>query len=148
MEWSAGGRDGRENGDKRQIDFPRYLSSSSPPTFPCPTLSALLYLHRRNSIQDIHPISGFSILSKCTSCLIWCSLNPVLYHVNVAYGSPLFANFHTPPPTLVAITVDGWMAGDGRACMCWRLRRLLLLLRLRVHGIPITGEGKGKDGVN
>ena len=45
-----GGRDGRENGDKRQIDFPRYLSSSSPPTFPCPTLSALLYLHRRDSI--------------------------------------------------------------------------------------------------
>ena len=44
------GRDGRENGDKRQIDFPRYLSSSSPPTFPCPTLSALLYLHRRDSI--------------------------------------------------------------------------------------------------
>ena len=37
--------------------------------------------------------------------------------------------------------VDGWMAGDGRACMCWRLHRLLL--RLRVHGIPITGEGKG-----
>ena len=45
-----GGRDGRENGDKRQIDFPRYLSSSSPPTFPCPTLSALLYLYRRDSI--------------------------------------------------------------------------------------------------
>ena len=69
--------------------------------------------------------------------------------MNVAYGSPLLAIFHTPPPSLVAITVggrmDGWMAGDGRACMCWRLHRLLLIprLRLRVHGIPITGEGKG-----
>ena len=98
-----------------------------------------------NSIHDVHLISGFSILTKLLLHRVqfWCSRNPVLYHVNVASGSPLLANFHTPPPSLVAITVDGWMAGDGRACMCWRLRRLLLLLCLRVHGIPITGEGKG-----
>ena len=70
----------------------------------------------KNMMRDLRGYDANNNLIAVHCVQFWCSLNLASYHVNVAYGSPLFANFHTPAPSLVAITVGGWM-GVRRACV-------------------------------